>query len=337
MTGPGGPSGAQSALPEAQAGPTGGVQNAAPSGPEKSPPSRLVLLKMALVLTGLGVLLVWTSRGLPADRPPVSPLGILVAVLLNQAALLVAALRLRATLTAFRIRLGSGQAFVIHLRSLFYFFFVPLSIGYEVARYLAVRRIDSSVGMKQIVLALLMDRVLGLFAALVAMASLAPLVLPAVPWPTPDPTLMLAGAGFAAGLGVLLLAHGSLRRRVLEVIVTLGRSWRRLVVPALLSLTALALVCASVYVFAVGSGLLVGWAQVAFALSASLLGMAVPLSLLGVTLGEAAGAGTLALVGLSPGEAVLLASVAYCGRLLGAVQGAAIELLGDAGGIRGGG
>ena len=66
-------------------------------------------------------------------------------------------------------------------------------------------------------------------------------------------------------------------------------------------------------------------------MSASLLGMAIPLSLFGVTLGEAAGVGTLALIGLSPAVAVLLTSVAYCGRLFGAMQGAVIELWGDAG------
>ncbi len=288
---------------------------------------------MALVLAGLGLLLAWTGQGLPADRPPVSPLGILLAVLLNQAALLAAALRLRATLGAFDIRLSPRQAFGIHLRSLFYFFFVPMSVGYEISRYVAVRRIDPGAGMRRIVLALLMDRVLGLVAALTAVGALVPLVLPTVAWPALDPVWLLVIAGVAAGLGALLLAHGPLRRRVLEVMGILGRTWPRLLLPFLLSLAALAMVCASVFAFAAGSALSVGWAQVSFALSASLLGMAVPLSLLGVTLGEAAGAGTLALVGLSPGVAVLLASVAYCGRLLGAIQGAMIELLGDAGRI----
>ena len=74
-----------------------------------------------------------------------------------------------------------------------------------------------------------------------------------------------------------------------------------------------------------------GMAPVAFALSASLLGMAIPLSLVGVTLGEVAGVGTMAMIGLPPGVAVLLTSVAYCGRLFGAMQGAVIELWGDAG------
>lgn len=290
----------------------------------------LILLKMALVLAGLGFLLAWARQGLPSDRPPVSVLGVLLALVLNQAALYAAALRLRGTLAAFDIRLNPRQALSIHLRSLFYFFFVPMSVGYEITRYLAVRRIDPNATVKRILFALLMDRVLGLFAALFAVAILAPLVLPVIPWPTLDPLWLLPLAAVAGIIAAFMVAQGTLGRRVREVIRALGRSGPRLIGPALLSLTVLALVCASVIAFAEGSGLSLGWATVSFALSASLLGMAVPLSLLGVTLGEAAGAGTLAALGLSSGAAVLLASVAYSGRLLGAMQGAVIELLGDA-------
>jgi hypothetical protein len=70
-----------------------------------------------------------------------------------------------------------------------------------------------------------------------------------------------------------------------------------------------------------------------FVLAASLLGMAVPISLLGAGLGEVVGIGTFAFLGVTPAAAVLFASVIYCGRLVGAMQGALIELRMDAGRI----
>ena len=297
------------------------------SAPPVKPLARgLVLLKMGLVLVGLGLLLAWAAGSLPADRPAVSPTAVLAAVLLNQAALYVAALRLRATLAAFGMTLTARQAFVIQLRSLFYFFFVPMSVGYEIARFVGIRRIDPTATAKRILIALLMDRVLGLFAAVFAVAALAGLVVPVTAWSNIDPIWLLTALGVALVVGVALLAHGPLRHRVFDLLGALRGIGSRLVRPALLSLAALTLVCASVYAFAAGSGIGVGWAPVAFALSASLLGMAIPVSLLGVTLGEVAGVGTLALIGLPPGVAVLLAAVAYGGRLLGAIQGALIEL-----------
>jgi len=54
--------------------------------------------------------------------------------------------------------------------------------------------------------------------------------------------------------------------------------------------------------------------------------MLLPVSLLGATLGEAAGAGVFGLMGLSAASALLLVSSAYAGRLVGALQGGLIEL-----------
>jgi hypothetical protein len=77
---------------------------------------------------------------------------------------------------------------------------------------------------------------------------------------------------------------------------------------------------------AIGADIQVGVTEVTFAISASLLGMVLPLSLLGVTAGEAAGASVFALLGVSPAASVLLVSAAYLGRLLGAMQGGLLEL-----------
>jgi hypothetical protein len=177
----------------------------------------------------------------------------------------------------------------------------------------------------------LVDRVLGLLAALLVVLALVRAVLPeSVPLDI-DPWWYLGAAALAAMLGTALLAHGALRRNARDLIEALVSAGPRLMVPILLSFAALLLVCASVFAFANGAGIMIDPITLAFALAASLFGMAIPVSLLGATLGEVAGAGTLALVGLPPAAAVMLASVAYCGRLLGAIQGAVVELWGDVG------
>jgi hypothetical protein len=292
----------------------------------------LVAAKLALVLAGLGLLLRWALAGLaPTDGSGalhLAPAGLVAAVVLNQAALFAAALRLRSTLAAFGVRLTAAQAMAIHLRSLFYFFFVPLSVGLEVSRYLDIRRIDADVPARTLVLVLLLDRVLGLFAAVAALAAFAYLVLPVSVWAQINGRWLVLGALAVLAVGGLVLLHRPWRERGTALLRVLRAGSLRLLVPVLLSLLALALVCASVYVVAVASGWAAGFVEIAFALSAALLGMALPLSLLGVTVGEATGVGVMALLGLAPALAVMLVSLAYVGRLLGAVQGAALELHG---------
>lgn len=295
--------------------------------------------KLALVLVALAVLVHWALTQLKpaaggAETPRLAIEGVIAAVLLNQAALVAAALRLRATLAAFRVRITPGQALAIHLRSLFYFFFVPLSVGLEMSRYIDIRRIDPTVSTRTLVVVLLLDRVLGLVAAVAALVALAAVVLPARVWAAIHWGWIGIGlAVLAVGAG-LVLARQGWRARVVELLRALRVGSVRLVIPVLLSLLALALVCASVYVVAAASGWGAGFSQVSFALSASLLGMALPVSLFGATLGEPTGVGVMALLGLGSALAVMLVSLAYVGRLLGAMQGAALELHGGIRGLR---
>ena len=293
----------------------------------------LVIGKLALVLVALALLVRWAlaevqPAGGVAEQPRLAPAGMLGALLINQAALFVAALRLRATLAAFAVHLTVGQAMAIHLRSLFYFFFVPLSVGLEVSRYLDIRRIDPAVPAKTLVLLLLLDRLLGLVAAVAALFGLAYIVLPATVWDVLDWRWLAVVFAVALTVAALIVARRAWRTRAVDLLRALRVGSIRLLAPVLLSLLTLLLVCTSVYVVAAASGWGVGLAPTSFALSASLLGMALPLSLFGVTLGEPTGIGVMALLGIGPALAVLLVSLAYVGRLLGAMQGAALELHG---------
>lgn len=293
-------------------------------------PRGLIFVKMLLVLAGLGVLLHWAGASLPEEVPGVTPTAVVLALLLNQASLYVAALRLRATLVAFDIRISHAQSQLIHLRSLFYFFFVPMSVGLEISRFMAIRRLAPDTATRPLVIALLIDRILGMTAALCATLALAALVLPRSASVKIEGIWILIGLLAAVGAGLALFLHQPLRRQVMDILGAVASRAHRLMLPALLGFVTLALVAASAYAFAVASGISIGWWSMLFALSASILGMAIPISLLGAGLGEVFGVGILALLGLTPAAALLLAAVIYCGRLIGAMQGAVIELLVDA-------
>lgn len=286
----------------------------------------LVLAKLALVVGGLVLLLRWAAASLPGDGVTLSPLAAIGAVVLNQMALLMAALRLRATLSAFGMVISRRQAVEIHLQSLFYFFFVPLSVGLEAARFVKIRRIDAGVSTKHLLLALLLDRILGLLTAVAVVGALLYIVAPRVLAERCGLGCLTAVAGTVVlGAGTLLLSS-RVRTMLRDLMAAIASRGYQILVLLVLSLLALLLVCASVYVVAIGADIPVGMMEVTFAISASLLGMVLPLSLLGVTAGEAAGAGIFTLLGLSPAAAVLLVSAAYLGRLLGAMQGGLLEL-----------
>jgi uncharacterized membrane protein YbhN (UPF0104 family) len=302
------------------------TDNGVPLPPRRRFPLWLLALKIALVIGGLLVLLHWALQRLPNDTGTLAPWSLLGAILLNQLALFAAAWRLQATLAAFGVRIGRRQAVRIHLQSLFYFFFVPMSVGLEIARFIKIRAIDPRVSAKRLLFALLLDRLLGLVAAVAMVTALLPLVMPEVLsqlWhPAWIAVVMLASLVVA---GTLWL-HAPSRRRLLDVLAAISEVGGLLPRLIGLSLAALLLVCASVYLIAVGARLDIEPMVLTFALSASLLGMLLPVSMLGATLGEAAGAGLFAILGLNAAAALVLVSAAYGGRLLGALQGGIIEL-----------
>jgi hypothetical protein len=289
-------------------------------------PVWLVALKMALVVGGLFVLLHWAFQRLPNGAVALDALSLFGAVMLNQLALFAAAWRLQVTLRAFGVCIGRQQAVRIHLQSLFYFFFVPMSVGLEISRFVKVRDIDPTVSAKRLLFALLLDRVLGLLVAVAVAAALLPVVMPEVLPQLWQPAWIAVVTLGSLALGGALWLHPPSRRRLVDAVAAMGKVGRSLPLLIGLSLAALLLVCASVYVIAVGARVDIGPSALTFALSASLLGMLLPVSALGATMGEAAGAGLFALFGLNAASALLLVSAAYGGRLLGALQGGVIEL-----------
>jgi uncharacterized membrane protein YbhN (UPF0104 family) len=285
-----------------------------------------LVLKLGLVAGGLLLLLHWALQRLPDDSPALDLWSLFGAVLLNQLALYAAAWRLQATLAAFGVSIRRGSAMRIHLQSLFYFFFVPMSVGLEIARFLKVRDINPRVSAKRLLFALLFDRVLGLAGVLIVVGILLPIVLPDFLPQLWHPGWLLFAVVVVSIIGATSWLHRPTGERLLTMIAATAEVRRSLPLLIGLSLAALLLVCASVYVIAISARIDIGLVPLTFALSASLLGMLLPVSLLGATVGEAAGIGIFAALGLNAASGMLLVTAAYGGRLLGALQGAVVEL-----------
>ena len=92
---------------------------------------------------------------------------IVIALVANQAALYVFAVRMHITLGIFGIPISSFQAQRIHLQSVFYYFALPMTVGLEVSRFAKVRYLVGD-GVSGLTLgsALLLDRLIGAVAAL---------------------------------------------------------------------------------------------------------------------------------------------------------------------------
>jgi len=302
------------------------LSSAAPASAR--PWRRVILIRIGLIVVGLALLLGWVLEQWPQEALRIPYGYLLAALLLNQAALLAAALRLQATLGIFGIAIGSGQALRIHLQSLFYFFFVPMSVGLELGRFIELRRLAPGAPASRILLALLADRLLGLIGVILVTVMTLPMVLPGrMPAELP-PGWLAWTAGIGAGVTiagtVLFLVQARLRRVILALLILDRASVRRLLG---LSAASMLLVVAAVLAIAQGAAVAIGFGELGFALGIALLGMVLPVSVLGATLGEGAGIGAFVFLGLPPAAALLLVSAAYCGRLVGALQGAVIELI----------
>lgn len=290
----------------------------------------LVAAKVALVVLGLGVLVIWLLQSGWGSGRNVRIDFLLLAIALNQAALMLAGLRLWQTLRPFGSSFGRRPAVALHLKSLFYFFFVPFNVGLEVSRFVKIRQLDPHIASSRVVIALLLDRIWGVLAAALVVLPTLFLVGPKV---LGDRFAGLLAAGFlltsSVGLGVWLVARRrgyAKAREALRAIQELRSGLHGILTTSLFAHLS---VCAAVSFFALALGIDIGVAEVLFAVSVALLTMVVPASLLGVSAAEFTGAGILIALGLSSGDALVLALAPYLGRLLGAFQGGVIEFLHD--------
>jgi len=290
-------------------------------------PYLVVALKLLVVPALLGWIAIEALRDPRLGIARADPVLIAGALVANQAALVLFALRMRVALAVFGIPVTLAQALRVHLQSVFYFFVLPMTVGLELARFAKIKAMTGgSAATGALTYALVADRLAGALAAfLLALALLPFLGSSATPrWDRIASWLPWIAA--AGALTVLLALHPRVRAHAREVLDVLRRGRRRLLAClALAAATHLAFALA-VHLAAVGTNLSVTPLQTLFAVSAGMLFVVIPVSFAGLSPVEAASLGVLVGLGIPAQEAAVFALITYLAKLVAALQGGAWEV-----------
>ncbi len=230
------------------------------------------------------------------------------------------AIRLSWVLDAFSIRLRRRSLWRIHLTSLFYYFFLPAGVGYDLSKVAKISLQARDTGTWRVTAAVAAERVAGgtgmylLLLGTLPFTQLAPdsrlawLTVPAWAW-----VLLL----MAVGAFVWLVGLSARRTNAYQI--------APLITAVLVSAIAHLLVAVAIWLISQALGIAATFPEIVVALAATLLLQLVPVNLLGVTLGEIAAVTVYIAYGLDRPEALLLATVAYSHRLVPAMLGGLIE------------
>lgn len=295
--------------------------------PPKDPRTRRALLALRLVLSvaGLAVLAVLVGRRADLGRLAGVLPWLALSFVVAQAGLGLFAARLRQVLSVLSLELPLGTAVRVHYQSMFYYFFVPAGVGYEIAKLGKLAAALPEARVAAVGAAVVADRLLG--TAVLLLLTLA--TLPATGLADRLGGLGRTGALAALGMALLLALLWTRRDRVRGALgpflhgpVRPGRLLPALVLSAGVQLT----VALAVWLLAAAVGIPVGYAQVVFATSASIFFQAVPVTLLGAGAGEVAGVAMYLGMGLAREDALLLVTLVYLHRLFAALVGGAWEV-----------
>lgn len=283
--------------------------------------STVFYLKLVLMPIGIGCLLYWATQEETLRQQARWNWELSAGALLSLVAMGPLALRFRHALNVAGFALHTAQSLRINALSAFYHFFVPLSVGAELTKFVQLRLAHPERGALRLTAAILLDHVLGFAALLTILIGLFagdnPLAGPldirwiAVAIIIVNSLLLTLAWRFRARLSASF-------RDVLQRLVT----HRLDVVAAIGCSVAMQALMAVAVVLPAGSwGIDIDYREILFVLAASSLFAAIPLNVAGIGAAEIAGTGLFIALGLSSQQAVLLVSLGYCYRLLFAVLG----------------
>ncbi|WP_435104572.1 hypothetical protein [Arhodomonas sp. AD133] len=278
--------------------------------------------------TGVAVLVYLLVQALPFVRVSDVAAPLLLSCLVAAAGYAAFGLRLGWVLDAFSLKMPWPSVWRIHLTSLFYYFFLPAGVGYDLSKGAKIAARTRQVRKRRIASAVLGERLVGGAGVYVLLLGAWPFIefgdgsrvqafMPAR-WVWPS---LVA----ATVIGVIALVHWARRRGATAI--------RPLLIAVSVSAGAHLIVATAVWLVASALVLPISLADVVAAMAATLLFQLVPVNLVGVSLGEVAAVAVYLALGLERPEALLLATVAYAHRLVIAVVGGFLEGIGAARGL----
>lgn len=283
------------------------------------------------VLLGLLVWLVMTAR------PALSTLTahgvrwdwLLAGLVVFQIAVFLFAERYRLVLRASGIARSYGRVLAAYMQSLVYFFITPGGIGVEAVRFVRLRQgPEGEANATVLLFSMLLDRMLGMLAALVLAAyGIGPILALLGQGDVTVYTLLLAGVVVLA-LVLAALWHWQ-RTHIVVAAKQLWANYRQhkiLLFAALgYSLLIQALVGLSVYLCAHAIGIAVDVPTAVWVTAASMALMVLPMNVGGFGLNDAGAAVLFTIAGVPLADATALALLAYTQRLWLGVQSGVLE------------
>lgn len=253
-------------------------------------------------------------------------LFIVPAIIVNQIALILFAIRMQVMLGLFNITISRLQSLRIHLQSMFYFFALPMTVGLEAARFAKIKSIAGE-GAQAVTLgsALLTDRLIGalvsLFFSAILFSSVNFEMSPQ--WNMRVSLAVVLGGG---GLIFLLSLHGRIRSYIREAIGLIFSERKGLWIAVIAAVSTHLVFALGIYLAAMAVHLQITFIQTVFAVSTAMLFVIFPVSFAGVGPVEAATFGVLLGLGVPMEQAVIFAFISYVAKLIAAFEGGGWEL-----------
>lgn len=257
----------------------------------------------------------------------ISPILLFAALVVNQIALSLFALRMWLVLRIFNIRISYFQSLRIHLQSMLYYFVVPMTVGLEAARFAKIKeRLGGKVQATNLGSALVGDRLIGALAAMLWAAALLPVIsihlVVRQNWKLP---IVFAGL-ICVGCILLILLHSKVRFYALELVKLFHAGRTNVYLSLVIAMLTNLFFSLAVFLASLGTDLQLTFIQALFAISAAMLFIVIPVSFAGVGPAEAAGVGVMAGMGLPIAQAALFTLLIYFARLVAALEGGSWEL-----------
>ena len=124
------------------------------------------IIQSVLVPIGL-IALLWLAISRSDSIHPKGHIGLLIAALvLTQLSLTLLAIRFHVSLWTLSIHIPARRSALIALQSLFYFFFIPMSAGTELSRWLKVKSAAPQATHFAVMTAIVLDRTTAVIACL---------------------------------------------------------------------------------------------------------------------------------------------------------------------------
>ena len=285
-----------------------------------------VLLKILLAPIGVLALLYWAGQKRPISTDNDIALllaGSLVALI----SVIPFGLRFREILKIIDFEITAYTSAKVLTQSMFYYFFVPLSVGTEVSKFAKLKALNKNHSTSGIASAIVLDHLVGLLA-LMATSVFLFLVIGPISVRLDNTTIFLiAGAGITALICLVFFFRSKSSINIQFIVEKLSSQKANVLIALVYSLLMHTIIAAAVAIGARYWEIEISYLEILFVLTGAFLFQMVPINLIGVGATEVAGVGLYVAAGLSLPESLTLVSLLYCYRVLIAITGGAWEFL----------